>query len=178
MTDRSATAGEPDLPHSRDRLRSSGRATGCVVRVDQRCGNSRDCADAVKSTSTAENAAEPIQSVTPRVGAGVGEHRAVHRRQQIEVADPRRANRSDEVGQIGVEQSNEAGDPFDVLLDDCISLLEPPLRSRHPVVVDLHRQDRSARDGRVCRQTGQRGNPVERRERCIRRPHGHVVGSD
>ena len=112
------------------------------------------------------------------VCTGVGEDRPVHAREQIEVTDPRRTNRTDNFWQLRVEQCNEAGDPFDVLFDDRIGFFEAPLRPGDPVVVDLDGQDRSVCHRGVRRQTGECRDTVERRQRLVGRPHGHFDGAE
>ncbi len=160
------------------RRRSSGRATGCAGQPDRANGCSTGCAARVKSTSTSDRAAEPIQSFTPGLApeyAKTGRFMAVSMSRS---AIARRANGPDDIGQMRVEQGDETRDALDVLLDDRIGLVERPLRTGDAVVVDLHGQDRTVGDGRICGQAGECGDAAERRKGGVRRPDRNTHRGD
>ncbi len=102
----------------------------------------------------------------------------IHAGEQIEVACASRAHGADAVGKIRVEQADEPRHALDVLLDDRVGRVEPPLRASPAVVVDLHREDRSPRERIVRGEPGERCDAVERRQRLVRRPDGNAVHQD
>ena len=124
----------------------------------------------VDEHSRSRGRGDPLRDA--RVGAREREDRPVHRRQQVEIAGSGRPHRAELRRQVAVEQGDEPADALDVDLEHGVGLVESPLRPRRAVVVDLHRQHRPLGDGRVGRQTGERGDTRRARgaDRTAARP--------